>query len=139
MMEIYTASKKLAPTKLDIPEKSDKANKPQPAEEVLVKTIDLGTGDSSKTARTAGSTSDMSQLPILGPTDKSSAAMGWCSTLSRSGYTTLLTPNEASGSRNYPMHSGGYVLSPPSQRGNPLTSWSMAPKQSSLLMSYGIH
>jgi hypothetical protein len=49
MMEIYTASKKLAPTELDIPEKSDKANKPQPAEEVLVKTIDLGTGDSSKT------------------------------------------------------------------------------------------
>jgi hypothetical protein len=49
MMEIYTASKKLAPSELDIPEKSDKANKPQPAEEVLVKTIDLGTGDSSKT------------------------------------------------------------------------------------------
>jgi hypothetical protein len=49
MMEIYTAWKKLAPTKLDIPGKSDKANKPQPAEEVLVKTIDLGTGDSSKT------------------------------------------------------------------------------------------
>jgi hypothetical protein len=49
MMEIYDASKKLAPTELDIPEKSDKANKPQPAEEVLVKTIDLGTGDSSKT------------------------------------------------------------------------------------------
>jgi hypothetical protein len=33
----------------------------------------------------------------------------------------------------------GYVLSLPSQRGNPLTSWSTAPKQSSLLMSYGIH
>jgi hypothetical protein len=49
MMEIYAASKKLAPTKLDIPEKSDNANKPQPAEEVQVKTIDLGTGDSSKT------------------------------------------------------------------------------------------
>jgi hypothetical protein len=49
MMEIYAASKKLAPSELDIPEKSDKANKPQPAEEVLVKTIDLGTGDSSKT------------------------------------------------------------------------------------------
>jgi hypothetical protein len=31
------------------PEKSDKANKPQPAEEVLVKTTDLGTGDNSKT------------------------------------------------------------------------------------------
>jgi hypothetical protein len=49
MMEVYAASKKLAPSELDIPEKSDKANKPQPAEEILVKTIDLGTGDSSKT------------------------------------------------------------------------------------------
>jgi hypothetical protein len=49
MMEVYAASKKLAPSELDIPEKSDKANKPQPAEEVLVKTIDLGTGDASKT------------------------------------------------------------------------------------------
>jgi hypothetical protein len=34
MMEIYAASKKLAPSELDIPEKSDNANKPQPAEEV---------------------------------------------------------------------------------------------------------
>jgi hypothetical protein len=49
MMEIYAASKKLAPSELDSPEKSDRANKPQPAEEVLVKTIDLGIGDSSKT------------------------------------------------------------------------------------------
>jgi hypothetical protein len=49
MMEIYAAPKKLAPSELDIPEKSNKAHKPQPAEEVLVKTIDLGTGDSSKT------------------------------------------------------------------------------------------
>jgi hypothetical protein len=49
MMEIYTVSKKLAPSELDILEKSDKANKPQPAEEVLVKTIDLRIGDSSKT------------------------------------------------------------------------------------------
>jgi hypothetical protein len=49
MMEIYAVSKKLAPSELDIPEKSDKANKPRPAEEVLVKTIDLRTGDSSKT------------------------------------------------------------------------------------------
>jgi hypothetical protein len=31
MMEIYAASKKLAPSELDIPEKSDKANKPQPS------------------------------------------------------------------------------------------------------------
>jgi hypothetical protein len=49
MMEIYDASKNLDPSELDIPEQSDKANKPQPAEEVLVKTIDLRTGDSSKT------------------------------------------------------------------------------------------
>jgi hypothetical protein len=49
MMEIYAASKKLVPSELNIPEKSDKANKPQPAEEVLVKTIDLETGDISKT------------------------------------------------------------------------------------------
>jgi hypothetical protein len=49
MMEIYAASKKLALSELDIPEKSDTANKPQPTEEVQVKAIDLGTGDSSKT------------------------------------------------------------------------------------------
>jgi hypothetical protein len=49
MMEIYAASKKLAPSELDIPKKSTNANKPQPAEEVQVMTIDLGTGDSSKT------------------------------------------------------------------------------------------
>jgi hypothetical protein len=49
MMEIYAASKKLAPTKLEIPEKSDTTNKPQPSEEVQVKAINLGTVDSSKT------------------------------------------------------------------------------------------
>jgi hypothetical protein len=49
MMEIYAASKKLAPTKLEIPEKSDTANKPQPSDEVQVKATDLGTGGSSKT------------------------------------------------------------------------------------------
>jgi hypothetical protein len=49
MIEVYAASKKLATSELDIPENSDNANKPQPAEEVLVKAIDLGTGDSSKT------------------------------------------------------------------------------------------
>jgi hypothetical protein len=58
-------------------------------------------------------------LPILGPTDKSSAPTGWYSTLSKSGYTTLPTPKEASGSRNYPTLSGGYVLNPPSQRDTP--------------------
>jgi hypothetical protein len=49
MMEIYDASKKLAPSELHIPEKSDKDSKPQPAKEVQAKTIDLGTGDSNKT------------------------------------------------------------------------------------------
>jgi hypothetical protein len=49
MMEIYAALNKIAPSELDISEKSNKANKPQPSEEVLVKTIDLGTGDSSMT------------------------------------------------------------------------------------------
>jgi hypothetical protein len=37
-------------------------------------------------------------VPILGPTDKSSTPTGWCSTLSRTGYTTPLTLKEASGS-----------------------------------------
>jgi hypothetical protein len=49
MMEIYVASKKLSTSELDIPEKSNKGNKPQPSKEVQVKAIDLGTGDSSKT------------------------------------------------------------------------------------------
>jgi hypothetical protein len=49
MMEIYAASKKLSPTELEIPEKTDTANKPQPFEEVKVKAIDLATGDNSKT------------------------------------------------------------------------------------------
>jgi hypothetical protein len=49
MMEIYAASKKLAPSELDIPEKSDTTNKPQSSEEVQVKAIDLGTCDNSKT------------------------------------------------------------------------------------------
>jgi hypothetical protein len=48
-MEIFAASKKIAPTELEIPEKTGTANKPQQTEEVQVKTIDLGTGDSSKT------------------------------------------------------------------------------------------
>jgi hypothetical protein len=49
MMEIYAAPKKLTPTELEILEKSDTADKPQPSDEVQVKAIDLGTGDSSKT------------------------------------------------------------------------------------------
>jgi hypothetical protein len=49
MMEIYAASKKLAPSELDIPEKSDNANKTQPPEKVQVKSIDLRTDDNNKT------------------------------------------------------------------------------------------
>ena len=49
MMEIYAASKKLAPNELDIPEKSNTASKPQPTDEVMLKSIDLGIGDNSKT------------------------------------------------------------------------------------------
>jgi hypothetical protein len=49
MMEIYVASNKLAPTELEIPEKTDTANKPQPSKEVQVKAVDLGTCNSSKT------------------------------------------------------------------------------------------
>jgi hypothetical protein len=64
MMEIYAASKKLDPSELDIPEKSDKANKPQPAEEVVAKTIDLGTGYSSKTT-TIGANLDPKQEDAL--------------------------------------------------------------------------
>jgi Flp pilus assembly protein CpaB len=49
MMEIFAASKKHAPSELNIPEKSDTSTKPQPSEEVQVKAIDLGTGDHIKT------------------------------------------------------------------------------------------
>jgi hypothetical protein len=44
MMEIYAASKKLVPTELEVPEKTDTSNKPQPTKEVQVKAIDLKTG-----------------------------------------------------------------------------------------------
>jgi hypothetical protein len=49
MMEIFAASKRLAPTELEIPEKTDIARNPQPSEEVQVKVIDLGTGGNNKT------------------------------------------------------------------------------------------
>jgi hypothetical protein len=49
MMKIYATSKKLAPSELDILKKSDKANKPQPSEDVQFKAINLGTSDRSKT------------------------------------------------------------------------------------------
>jgi hypothetical protein len=64
------------------------------------------TTSSGSTARTAGSTSGMSQSLIHRPTDKSSVPTRWYSTHSRSDYTMLLIQNGASGSRNYPMHSG---------------------------------
>jgi hypothetical protein len=81
MMEIYAASKKLAPSELDIPEKSDEANKPQPAEEVLVKTIDLGTGDSSKTT-TIGAGLDLNRKT------RSSTSSGLTATSSRGNQRT---------------------------------------------------
>jgi hypothetical protein len=70
----------------------------------------------------------MSQSPILSPTDKSNVPSGWYSTLSRNDCTTLLTQKGASGSRNYPMHFGGFVHNLPSQQGSHLTSWSMVLK-----------
>jgi hypothetical protein len=81
MMEIYAASKKLAPTELDIPEKSDKANKPQPAEEVQVKTINLATGDSSKTT-TIGAALTQNRKT------RSSASFGLTETSSRGNQRT---------------------------------------------------
>jgi hypothetical protein len=48
VMKIFATSKMLAPTELEIPEKTDTANKPQPVEEVHVKAIDLGMGDNNK-------------------------------------------------------------------------------------------
>jgi hypothetical protein len=53
--------------------------------------------------------------------------------------TMLLTQKEESGSRNCPMHSGGYVLNPPSRRDNHPISWSTAPKLFYLPMSCGNH
>jgi hypothetical protein len=84
------------------------------------------------TARTAGSISSTSQLAIHGPTDNSSVPMGWNSTLSRSDCMTLLTQKGASGSMNYPTHSGGFVHSLPSQQGSHSTSWSTTMKLSYL-------
>jgi hypothetical protein len=52
MMEIFATSKKLALTELEIPEKTNTTNKPQPTEKVQVKAIDLVTGDSNKTTMT---------------------------------------------------------------------------------------
>jgi hypothetical protein len=48
MMQVFTASKKLAPGELKIPEKSDGVNKVKPTGEVALKDIDLGTDDSCK-------------------------------------------------------------------------------------------
>jgi hypothetical protein len=64
----------------------------------------------------------MSKSLIHGPTDKSSMPTGWYSTPSRSDYTTLLIQKGASGSRNYPTHSGGFILNLHSQQGSHHTS-----------------
>jgi hypothetical protein len=42
MMEIYASSKKLAPTELEISEKSDTANKPQPLRKCKSRRSTLG-------------------------------------------------------------------------------------------------
>jgi hypothetical protein len=93
---------------------------------------------SRSTARIVGSTSDTCQSPIHGPMDKSSVPTGWYLTLSRSDYTMLLIQKEASGSRNYPSHSRGCLLNPPSRRDNHHISWSTAPKLFYLPTSCGI-
>jgi hypothetical protein len=49
MMRVFVASKKLAPSELEIPEKTNIVSKPQTTEEVQLKALNLGTGDSSKT------------------------------------------------------------------------------------------
>jgi hypothetical protein len=109
---------------------------PIPSSQTWVPTS--ATTSSRSTARIVGLTSDMSQSPIHRPMDKSSAPMGWYSTLSRNDCTVPLTQKEASGSRNYPMHSGGCVLNPPSQRDSRHISWSTAPKLFYLSTSCGI-
>ena len=50
MMQVFTASKKLSPSVLEILEKKSRATKVKPASEVDIKAIDLETGDSCKTA-----------------------------------------------------------------------------------------
>jgi hypothetical protein len=55
-------------------------------------------------------------------------ANGMISTSLRNDCTMQPTPKEASGSRNYPMHSEGFVLNLPSQQGSHPTSWSKALK-----------
>jgi Flp pilus assembly protein CpaB len=49
MMVVFAMSKNLTPTELEIPEKANTSNKPQPTEEVQVKAIDLRISDSIKT------------------------------------------------------------------------------------------
>jgi hypothetical protein len=86
------------------------------------------TTSSRSTVRTAGSTSCISQSPTLGPTNKLSAPTGWYSTPLRSDCMTQQTQKGASGSRNYPMHSWGFILNLSSRRGSSPISWSTAPK-----------
>jgi hypothetical protein len=54
IIEIFADLKKHTPTELEVPEKTDTSNKPQPTKEVQVKAIDLGTDDSNKTTMSAG-------------------------------------------------------------------------------------
>jgi hypothetical protein len=63
-----------------------------------------------KYCENSGSRSDMSQSPTHALTTRWSAQTGWYSMPSRSDCMMQLTPKEASGSRNYPMHCRGFVL-----------------------------
>jgi hypothetical protein len=49
MAKIFTSSKKLVPSELKIPTQADATTQSTSSEEVKIKAIDLGTGDSSKT------------------------------------------------------------------------------------------
>jgi hypothetical protein len=48
MMEIYAASKKLSPIELEIPEKSDTTNKPQPLRKCKSRRLTLGQATSAR-------------------------------------------------------------------------------------------
>jgi hypothetical protein len=92
---------------------------------------------SGSTVRTVELTSGTSPSLIHVPMAKWNTPTGWYSMLSKSDCMMLQTPRAASGSRNYPMHSGGYVLSLLLPQGSHPISWSTALKPSCLLMSCG--
>jgi hypothetical protein len=60
----------------------------------------------------------MSQLPTLGPTDKSRAPTGWYSTPSRSDCTTQLTPKKAKWIKELPNALWGLRTQPTKPTGH---------------------